>query len=285
MSGKKTVFVTGCSAGGIGFALAKEFHSQGCRVFATSRRLDSMEALSALEIETLELDVTDIDAIRRVKAEISTRTGGKLDILVNNAGQTISGAASDVDMSDVRAMFELNLFAPMSIVQEFLPLLIAAGKATVVNTGSVASVIPTPFLSSYNATKAALRSFGNTLRIELAPFNIRVVDLMTGKVTSNVMKPYSIPDGSLYKSIEPEYQKYVQVRDDAMSAEDYARIVVAEAVKAKPRATLWAGTAAAVTWFVVTFLPDSVMSTALAKMFGFSKLAAQVKSVADKKHV
>jgi hypothetical protein len=59
--------------------------TQGCRVFATSRRLDSMEALSALEIETLELDVTDIDAIRRVKAEISTRTGGKLDILVNNA--------------------------------------------------------------------------------------------------------------------------------------------------------------------------------------------------------
>jgi hypothetical protein len=53
-----------------------------------------------------------------------------------------------------------------------------------------------------------------------------------------------------------------------MSAEDYARIVVAEAVKAKPRATLWAGTAAAVTWFVVTFLPDSVMVSALAILFG-----------------
>lgn len=60
------------------------FHT-GLRVFATSRRLETMEELSVAGIETLALDVTDVDAIKRTKDEISTRTGGKLDILVNNA--------------------------------------------------------------------------------------------------------------------------------------------------------------------------------------------------------
>ncbi|KAF8205555.1 NAD-P-binding protein [Mycena galopus ATCC 62051] len=285
MSEKKTVLITGCSAGGIGFALAKEFHSRGYRVFATSRRLDSMDALPPLGIETLELDVTDIDAIRKIKAEISTRTGGKLDILVNNAGQSITGAASDTDMADVRAMYELNLFAPMCIVQEFLPLLISAGKACVVNTGSVAAVVPTPFLSYYNASKAALRSFGNTLRIELAPFNIRIVDLMTGQVKSNVMKPYTIPDGSLYKSVEAGYQATVQTRNNDMPAEEFARIVVTEVAKANPRRTVWAGTSAAFAWFIYAFLPSSFMDMILGNMFGFSKLAAQVRNAEDKKHV
>ncbi|KAJ7264912.1 NAD-P-binding protein [Mycena haematopus] len=268
MSDKKTVLITGCSDGGIGFALAKEFHSRGHRVFATSRRLESMEALAALGIEILELDVTNIDAIRKIKAEISTRTGGKLDVLVNNAlvGFLHSSPVPDVDISDVRDMFELNVFAPMRMVQEFLPLLIASGKACVVNTGSVAAVVPTPFLSSYNASKAALRSFGNTLRIELAPFNIRVVDLMTGQVHSNVMKPYSIPDGSLYKPVEAEYHATIQARDSAMPADEYARIVVAQVDKVKPRTTIWAGTSTAIVWFMVTFLPSFVMVSPLASV-------------------
>ncbi|KAJ6501955.1 NAD-P-binding protein [Mycena sanguinolenta] len=281
MPEQKTVLITGCSAGGIGFALAKEFHSRGHRVFATSRRLDSMDSLAALGIETLELDVTNIDAIRKIKAEISTRTGGKLDVLVNNAGQTLTAAAADADMSEMRGMFELNVFAPMCMVQELLPLLISSGKACVVSTGSLASVIPTPYLSHYNATKAALRAFGNTLRIELAPFNIEVVDLMTGQVKSNVMKPYSIPDGSLYKSVEAEYLATLQERPHDMPAAEYARLVVSQVDTPKPPRTIWAGKSITMAWFIVNFLPSFIMDSMLAQMCGFSKLAGG----ADKKDV
>ncbi|KAK7038218.1 short chain dehydrogenase reductase [Favolaschia claudopus] len=277
MASQKTVLITGCSAGGIGFALATEFHVQGCRVFATARRLESMEALAALGIETLALDVTDIDAIKATKKEISSRTGGKLDILVNNAGQTISGAASDLEMSEVRGQFELNVVAPMCMVQEFLPLLISSGKACIANVGSVAAVIPTPFLSSYNASKAALRAYGNTLRLEVAPFNIRVVDLMTGTIESNVMKPYSIPEGSLYKSLEPQYHAALQVRDRAIPAEVYAQTVVAELLKPKPRYTLWAGAAASATWFMSNYMPSWLMDMALINLFGLSKFAEEVR--------
>ncbi|KAF7363984.1 Short chain dehydrogenase reductase [Mycena sanguinolenta] len=273
MSQKKTVLITGSSAGGIGCALAKEFHSRGHRVFATARRLETMEELSAIGIETFVLDVTNLEAIRKIKAEISAKTGGRLDILgpgyvyhvspsicTSEVTKALSGAVSDVDMSDVRALFETNLFAPMCMVQEFLPLLISSRKACVANTGSVASLGATPFLSSYNASKAALRSFGNTLRIELAPFNIKVVDLMTGSVQSNVVKPYSIPDGSFYKSLDPEYQSIIQgSQNNATPAGEYARTVVAELLKDKPRQTLWAGGPSTMIWFTSTFLPTTLV--------------------------
>ncbi|KAJ3729273.1 hypothetical protein C8R42DRAFT_159501 [Lentinula raphanica] len=86
--GQRSVLITGCSAGGIGHAFVKEFHSRGLKVFATARRLESMSELEGLEgVNLLKLDVTDIESIRSTRNEVASLTGGKLDILVNNAGQ------------------------------------------------------------------------------------------------------------------------------------------------------------------------------------------------------
>lgn len=79
-------------------------------------------------------------------------------------------AVTDMDMSAVRALYELNVFAPMCMVQEFIRLLISSGKARIVNIGSVSGIMPVPFSAAYNTSKAALHAFGNTLRVELAPF-------------------------------------------------------------------------------------------------------------------
>ncbi|KAJ7748583.1 hypothetical protein B0H16DRAFT_1692065 [Mycena metata] len=166
MTEKRTVLITGCSSGGIGSALAKEFYSQGFRVFATSRRLESMEELSALRIETLTLDVTDVDAIRNTRDEVAGRTGGKLDVLPT----AYPVAATDMDMSAVRALFVINVFAPMIMVQEFIQLLMSSGKGRIVNIGSMCGIMPVPFSAAYNTSKAALHSLGDTLRVELAPF-------------------------------------------------------------------------------------------------------------------
>ncbi|KAF8205549.1 NAD-P-binding protein [Mycena galopus ATCC 62051] len=286
MSEKKTVLITGCSAGGIGLALAKEFQSQGFRVFATARRLEAMEELTANGIETLALDVTDIDAIRRTREDISTRTGGKLNILVNNAGRVGDGAVSDMDMSVTRALFETNLFAPMCMVQEFLPLLIASREGCVVNNGSITGIVPVPFSSAYNSAKAALHSFGNTLRIELAPFNVRVVTLMTGAVKSNILKPYSFPDNSLYISMQDLHRtRHIEQEKGAMPAAQFARIVVAEMMKTTPRGSLWAGTDATLVWFAETFLPRAITDWMVAGVSGMLKLAGRVRDAEDKKRV
>ncbi|KAJ7264909.1 NAD-P-binding protein [Mycena haematopus] len=278
MSKQRTVLVTGCSGGGIGFALAKEYHSRGLRVFATSRRLETMTELSALGIETIALDVTDIDAVRKTRDDISSRTGGKLDILVNNAGQIYEAAVADMDMSKTRALFEVNVFAPMCMVQEFIPLLISSGKGCVVNIGSTAGLMPVPLQAAYNMSKAAIHSFGYTLGVELAPFNVNVVNVLTGGVKSNILKPSPFPDNSMYKTIEAEQlPRHIQLQKNAPSAETYARMVVTETIKGKPRKWLWGGHMAGLTWFLITFLPRFVVDSIITDMFGFTKFTARVR--------
>ncbi|KAJ6501948.1 NAD-P-binding protein [Mycena sanguinolenta] len=285
MSKQRTVLVTGCSDGGIGCALAKEYHSRGLRVFATSRRLETMAELSALGIETIALDVTDADAVRKTRDEISSRTGGKLDILVNNAGQLYEAAVADIDMSQARALFEVNVFAPMVMVQEFIPLLISSGKGCVVNVGSGAGLLPLPLQAAYNMSKAAIHSFGYTLAVELAPFNVNVVNVVTNAVKSNIMRPFPYPPNSMYKTLEAEQlPRQIKAQKDAPSAESYARLVVAETIKTKPRLWLWGGHLAGLTWFLITFLPRFVIESIVIDMYGFKKFTARVRKERARKH-
>ena len=83
---RKTALVTGCSKGGIGDALAREFHAKGVRVLATGRNLSKLEHFNALGIETLQLDVENSESIKAAAKAASDLTGGKLDYLVNNSG-------------------------------------------------------------------------------------------------------------------------------------------------------------------------------------------------------
>jgi len=276
--------ITGCTKGSIGDALAREFHAKGLRVFAASRRLDSMERLSAMGIDTLELDVTDANAIQRVRDEIAALTGGKLDILMNNAGRSYVEAAIDEDIQIVRNLFEVNVFSVMMMVKEFAPLLIASRSGLIVNTGSAASVAPVPFGSTYNASKAALQAFTNTLRIELAPFNIQVVYLAAGGVKSNISSPKTLPPGSLYAPMEALFQerRIGKARSGRMEADDFAKVVVAEALKPKPRAWLWAGTNALAVWFVDTFLPRQAWDYIMAKQYGLDQFVRMLQAEKSK---
>jgi 1-acylglycerone phosphate reductase len=83
----KTVLITGCSEGGIGHALALEWHKRGHSVFATARNLNAMSALTAAGIECFAMDVTEPESLNVIKEQVGKLTGGTLDILVNNAGQ------------------------------------------------------------------------------------------------------------------------------------------------------------------------------------------------------
>ncbi|KAF8071602.1 NAD-P-binding protein [Lyophyllum atratum] len=276
---QRTVLITGCSAGGIGHALAKEYHSRGLHVIATARSLDSMAELERLGITVMPLDVTNIEAIRKVRDDVAAMTGGKLHILMNNAGLAYPVAATDMVLSDVRALFEVNLFAPMAMVQEFVHMLIASGDGRIANIGSLSGIMPVPFSAAYNASKAALHSFSNTIRVELAPFNIKVINIVTGTVKSNIAKPNTIPADSLYKPMEEAYQERRINRSqiNAMATEAYARTVVTEVLKSNPRAWLWTGNMASIAWFMDTFLGRRGFDWLMTKMFGFSEFSVLVK--------
>jgi len=258
-------------------SLHAEFHLKGYRVFATARDLTTVQELvDKYSIETLHLDVTSIESVGAAVEEISRRTGGKLDVLVNNAGLGIVTPATDLLIDTVvKSMFEVNVFGVMRMVQGFSRLLIAA-EGTIVNIGSVAAVMPYVFGSAYGATKGALHSYSDTLRVEMKPFNVKVMVIVTGGVKTNLARHgTTLQPGSIYMPILDFFHKRVtDSQDGAMDRDVYARSVVAQVMKPDWRKPIWfwKGNKATLVWFVRTFLWSTAFDFRMMRVFGLFKL-------------
>ncbi|OAL43079.1 NAD(P)-binding protein [Pyrenochaeta sp. DS3sAY3a] len=231
---KRSILITGCSPGGVRHSLALEFARQGLHVFATARSTKQLVDLESKGIEVFPLDVTSTESIAALKAEISKRTGGKLDMLFNNAGTMYEAPAIEADPVRVRQMYDTNVFGLFDMVTAFTPLLLASVAEsqvppTIINTSSILSRLPYPFSAAYNASKAAVSSYSDTLRIELAPLGIKVVTIFMGEVATKLMFPDSISFGqdSLYVDVEANVQKRSQEHaQKSMKPEDFAQQIV-----------------------------------------------------------
>ena len=134
----KVVLITGASSG-IGAATARAAAAAGARVVLIARREDRLAAL-AEEIGQAALairaDVTDAEQVRDAIAR-AVETFGGIDVVVNNAGQAMTGAIADIDIEDYRAIVDLNLVAPRSIVmQEAIPVLRTRDETSIINVSS-----------------------------------------------------------------------------------------------------------------------------------------------------
>jgi 1-acylglycerone phosphate reductase len=277
----RTVVITGCSDGGLGAALAIAFHKHGDRVIASARNPAKMASLKALGIETLALDILSEESIKKAVEEVSKLTNGALDILLNNAGTGYSTPLLDASLPDVRKLFELNTFAPLRVSQLFFPLLRnAKNGALLVNNTSVASVMGIPFQGPYSATKAAQASLSETLRLELEPFNIKVIDLKTGTVESNFFAnatssgssdsgTFHLPDDSLYAPGREQVEKFMRSDVDIKRSrpEDWAEKVVRDLSQTNPPRHVWRGSQASLIW-LATFVPASWLDGMVKKMSG-----------------
>jgi 1-acylglycerone phosphate reductase len=256
---QKTILITGTNPGGIGNSLAREFHAKGLRVLATARNTDSITDLADLGIETLSLEVTDPESIKALKEEVASRTSGKLDYLVNNAGRNYTVPATDIDFEQVQLTYEVNVFGVMRMCQAFTPLLIEA-KGTIVQIGSLAGVMPYVFGSVYNSTKAALHSYSNTLRVELEPFDVKVVTVVTGGVKSRIARnDWQLPRDSIYLPIEAEYLRRTKHSQEVgMPNEQYSKSVVSQVLSGRHNRQFWEGSFSYIVWFLNTFMPAKI---------------------------
>lgn len=143
----KYVLVTGCSAGGIGNSLVREFQKKGFVVFATARDASKMKDLTTLSnVYLLSLDVTSAASIRQAVADVAAKTDGKgLDILVNNAGQQYVRPMLDMVEDEARAIFDVNFWGVFAVTQAFVEMLIAT-KGAVVNIASISGYWYTPYM-------------------------------------------------------------------------------------------------------------------------------------------
>ncbi|KAL1712337.1 hypothetical protein EV715DRAFT_213819 [Schizophyllum commune] len=275
---RKTVLITGCSEKSIGDALAREFFARGFRVFATSRSLKTMESLEKDGIETIKLDITDDDDISRVANEVSKRTGGTLDILVNNAGVGYSSSVADADMKKVRQLFDINVIGHYAVTRAFIPLLIKADRGTILFTSSIASIVYMPYNAAYGASKAAINALADTLRVELAPFGVKVVSLVTGMVVSNLAPRLNMdevfPEGSIYKPVEHGFRDvFARGTKGSTPTNVYAKAVVDEAVKKSPAPWFWTGGLSRLAWFLSVFAWRGSFDGIVSKQYGLDQLA------------
>ncbi|OQE10440.1 hypothetical protein PENVUL_c004G02459 [Penicillium vulpinum] len=238
---RPSVLITGCGKGGIGHALALEFKHQGYVVYTTLLAHEPRDHLTDLGIHAFTADVTKDTDVEQLKDTISSLTEDSLNVLVNNAnmraGYTMT--AIDTDVREVEKMFGVNVFGPMRMVHFFHPLLIKA-KGKIVNIGT-----------SYNATKAALHHWGNTLRVEMKPFGVDVINIISGEIGTNILKRDNnrkLPENSFYRPLEEEFANHVNRTPHTTTPAEYAKSVVSEVMKKNPSAWFWTGATTGIDW-------------------------------------
>ena len=175
----KTILITGGSSG-IGLELTRRLLALGNTVIITGRDAGKLEAAKRTlpAVHIIRSDVSDVEAIAALHAQVTTQFPA-LNVLINNAGIMRNLDLNDTrhGVADITREIDINLSGPLRMVQQFLPHLKAQRDAAIINVSSGLAFVP--FVSSpiYSATKAALHSYSQALRIQLRGSSVTVIEL------------------------------------------------------------------------------------------------------------
>ncbi|KAF3440427.1 hypothetical protein FNV43_RR18711 [Rhamnella rubrinervis] len=267
--GKQVVLITGCTQGGIGHALARAFADEDCLVVATSRSLTAMADLQHDDRFFLqELDVLSEESVQHVLSHVFEKFG-RVDVLVNNAGVQCIAPLAEVPLTQLQNTFNTNVFGTMRLIQAVVPHMMSRRKGKIVNVGSVTALSPGPWAGAYTASKAALHSLTDTLRLELRPFGIDVINVVPGAIRSNIgnsaLASYNqMPQWKLYKGFEAAIHDRANFSQGSKSTptDEFAMKTVAAILKKNPPAWFSSGhysTIMAIMYHLPIFIRDFVM--------------------------
>lgn len=192
----KTIVVTGASSG-IGRSVAQEFARtapKNLKIIITARRIDTLKQVAAaiakevgdgVKVHTVKLDISKAEEVKAFVGNLPEEFKD-IDVLVNNAG-LVKGVAKapDIDPEDVNVMFATNVTGLINMTQAVMPIMKKrddGGRGDIINIGSIAGREGYPGGSIYCATKAAVRTFTDSLRRELIATRIRVIEVDPGQV-------------------------------------------------------------------------------------------------------
>ena len=188
---QRSVLITGANSG-IGLVTALELAGAGYDVVGTVRSAAKAELVEqaarerGVTVRTVELDVDDVDSCARGVEQVTELTGGGPWALVNNAGYAQSGAVEDVTDEQVRAQLETNVVAPLRLARLVLPAMRERGEGRIVNMSSIAGRMSTPLMGWYCASKHALESVTDALRMEVEADGVRVVLVEPGMFGTDI---------------------------------------------------------------------------------------------------
>lgn len=180
---KKVILITGASSG-MGYETTKELAQQGNKVYGAARQVEKMVSLKEYGVTSLHLDVTDESSCREAVEEIIDKEG-RIDVLVNNAGYGSYGAIEDVDLTEAKRQFDVNLFGLAALTKAVLPYMRARHSGTIINVSSMGGRLVSFMVGWYHATKYAVEAFSDALRMETKQFGINVVVIEPGGIKTN----------------------------------------------------------------------------------------------------
>ena len=200
---QKIWFVTGASKG-FGLLFVKQLLATGQKVAATSRTTaelikavdDNSENFLPLEVD-LASDISVKDAIAKTEAKF-----GGLDVLVNNAGYGIGGSLEEVEDTDVRAAFDINVFAVFNTIRHSLPIMRKQQSGHIINIASIAGVAPGSGWAAYSAAKSAVIGLSEALAQDVEPFGITVTAVAPGGFRTSFLSKESL---AIPKNIDGAY--------------------------------------------------------------------------------
>lgn len=210
---RKVAVITGASSG-IGMATALEFAAKGYNVVLAARRIDELReaahhceelGVDALSVAT---DTSDDAAVHRL-GQSAVDTFGRIDVWVNNAAVYMVGKFEDIPLKDIRRLMDTNFFGYLHGSHTALRQFREQGYGTIINVSSVNAAAPQPYVSVYSASKAAVRAFDESLRMELKLENldkkIHVCTVMPASIDTNLFQNGANYTGKEVHALEPVY--------------------------------------------------------------------------------
>jgi NAD(P)-dependent dehydrogenase (short-subunit alcohol dehydrogenase family) len=234
--------VTGATSG-IGEATAYRLHDGDYTVFAAGRNPEALNALRSKGLQARSLDVTDQAAVDRLIEEINTEHGG-VDVLVNSAGYPLPRPLEQVELSELRHLFETNVVATLHLSQAVLPTMRAQRYGRIVTIGSTGGRFTSPGAGAYHTVKYAVEALSLSLGAEVAQFGVRVVlidptGVRTPFVTSQFDTVHSYPDDDPYGEFKVRYaettRRLTNTPGTMVDADTVARAVVRVVQARNPR--------------------------------------------------
>jgi NAD(P)-dependent dehydrogenase (short-subunit alcohol dehydrogenase family) len=271
-SGAVAVITGGAS--GIGRALGEELARRGAEVILADLQAELAEEVAAGiraaggKATAAGVDVTDFPAVHALIGQSADRTG-RLDYLFNNAGIVVGGEARHFEIGDWNRVIDVNLRGVVNGVQAAYPLLCRQGFGHIVNTASIAGLIPLPGLLSYSASKHAVVGLSTSLRAEAAMLGVRVSVLCPGPVETAI-----VGGGKFGKVINPlpaEVQRRLWEKGRPIPAEVFARRALAAV--ARNRAIIVIPSWWKVFWWLYRLSPTLGIAWARRQLLVYQRVA------------
>jgi NAD(P)-dependent dehydrogenase (short-subunit alcohol dehydrogenase family) len=229
------VIITG-GASGIGRALGEELARRGAEVVLADLQVDLAEQVAAKlralggNVRSAAVDVTDFAAVQALVEQVAA-SAGRLDYIFNNAGIVVAGQLQYYEIDDWNRVIDVNLRGVVNGVQAAYPLMRRQGFGHIVNTASIAGLIPLGGLLSYSTSKHAVVGLSNGLRIEASTVGVRVSVLCPGAVETAIIDGGKF--GKVLRPPPPEIQRQMWDRTRPISPDRFARKALAAVARNK----------------------------------------------------